>query len=315
MAERTIFLEFYLRPKEPSLQWWREQLDDVTHARVDVLNIMFWRGRRRRREKFFHLMLEVFGERKAAGKPNPLLALHHDGMGYGPLEGLDLDSEAGIDQFFVGFKEFFGCFFDHEAEGVLFKHGDAFPVFVYHPEGKGGVKALENALVAGLKERFRNEFGRELYLLFEQYWHDGVYGSNKLRLTDADNYYNWGASCAGIQTPRLGSPGFRVTTIGPGFDDTGRPGHEKNAYADLGWGTRVRDREGGDLFKREWEEAIRRRREAPWLLLEAWNLFIEGSEICPTPERGRLDIEICREYAPRFKRVVTSFAGAHREGG
>jgi hypothetical protein len=69
---------------------------------------------------------------------------------------------------------------------------------------------------------------------------------------------------------------------------------------------RVRERRDGALFRQEFERAIRVRDRAPWLVLETWNLFLEGSQVAVTGNYGNRYVQICREMIPRFKQPMTA---------
>lgn len=320
-VEPTIFVQFYdaynwqRNPTVPlsgyetagvpagrNLGWWHQEIGHVADAGIDVMSLISGEvvGRAQHYD-FYTVMLQAMRERAAAGKPNPKVVMFYDGMGFNAFRRADLDGEEDMAEFYRWLHRFFTFFIaEQNAEDVLYRFEGGFPVFIYHPEPGGGVTAVEDRLVPYVKERFERDFpGRKVYLIFSQLYWDGEYSNNRLRLRNADGYFDWGASYNGITSPDVGN-GFRITTIGPGFDDRGRRDQQQE-----GWGIRVRDRQDGELYRREFERAIRLRDRAPWLLLETWNLALEGSEIAVTRQHGDLYVRITREMAERFRAPMT----------
>jgi len=290
--------------------WWAQELENVSAAGIDVLNLIGGEVVRSNQYDRFAVMLQVMRQRQAEGKANPKVAMFYDGMGFNAFRNANLDAEAGMAQFYRWLHRFFEFFItEQKARDVLFEYDGAFPVFVYHPEPGCGVICVQDRLVPYVKERFERDFpGSRLYLVFSELYRDGFYSNNRLRLTNADNYFNWGASYTGIASPDSGRA-FNITTIGPGFDDRNRTDQRQE-----GWGVRVRDRRDGALFRQEFARAIRVRDRAPWLLLETWNLFLEGSQIAVTRNYGDTYVRICREMIPRFKQPMTPEELQRRDG-
>jgi len=78
-------------------------------------------------------------------------------------------------------------------------------------------------------------------------------------------------------------------TIIPGYDDTklGRPAPRPTT-----------DRHSGDTYRVLWEEAIAANPD--WILITSWNEWHEGTQIEPSAEHGRRELQITAEYAPKF---------------
>lgn len=79
-------------------------------------------------------------------------------------------------------------------------------------------------------------------------------------------------------------------TIIPGYDDSklGRPEPRP-----------ITDRHEGQTYRVLWEEAIAARPD--WILTTSWNEWHEGSEIEPSVENGRRELETTSEFAPQFR--------------
>ncbi len=80
-----------------------------------------------------------------------------------------------------------------------------------------------------------------------------------------------------------------VATVMPGYNDllTGR----EEAF--------VRDREGGNFYRRTWQAAMDS--GADWILITSWNEWVEGSQIEPSVSYGELYLDLTREWAAQFK--------------
>ena len=298
-----------LSPKPACADWWAQELENVVTARIDVLNLIGGEVVRRSQYDRFAVMLQVMRQRAAAGKPNPKVAMFYDGMGFGRFRRANLDEEAGMAEFYKWLKTFYDFFITQQnARDVLYEFEGGFPVFIYHPEPDCGVTCVQDKLVPYVKEHFARDFpGLKVYLIFSELYRNGFYTDNKLHLTNADNYFNWGASYGGIASPDAGR-GWSITTIGPGFDDRNRTDQRHE-----GWGERIRDRKDGALFRQEFARATRVRDRAPWLVLETWNLFLEGSQIAVTRLYGDKYVQICRELIPPFKQPMTPAEAAARD--
>lgn len=307
----TGFEQPGVRPGD-RLDWWRQELENIVKAKIDVVNLIG--GEVVRGEghyKQYAVMLKAMAERQAAGKPNAKIAFFYDGMGFNGFRRANLDTDKGMDDFYRWVRRFYEFMLNEQNAGDrLFTVRGAYPIFIYHPEPRGGVTTVENKLVPYVKARFAKDFpGKQAYLIFSELYWNGVYSNNQLKLTNGDNYFNWGASMGGISSPRHGD-NFDITTIGPGFDD-----RERHDQQQEGWGERIRLRHDGEVFRRDFARAIRIRDRAPWLILETWNFTTEGSEITNTKNYGDLYVRICGEMIPAFKAPMTVAERQARQSG
>ena len=76
-------------------------------------------------------------------------------------------------------------------------------------------------------------------------------------------------------------------TVIPGYDDTKvrKPG-------------RVVDRQGGQIYRVLWEEALRA--QPDWIVITSWNEWHEGTEIEPSFQDGDAYLKLTAEYGRRF---------------
>lgn len=125
-----------------------------------------------------------------------------------------------------------------------------------------------------LRASFQKDFGCEPFVVKEVSWRG-----------QADAQYAWGAAL---------KPNFHdVLAVGPGYDHRAVPGRSPL----------VRDREGGDFYRRSWEwglskDAAQRPKIA---VVETWNEFHEGTDIAPSKEFGRAYLDLTRQYADRWR--------------
>ena len=97
----------------------------------------------------------------------------------------------------------------------------------------------------------------------------------------AQQIREWDAAHSAIRT--------WVATVMPGYDDrvTGRP----DAF--------VRDRAGGEYYRRGWEGAIRS--AADWVIITSFNEWMEGSQIEPSVGYGDSYLHLTRELADTYR--------------
>lgn len=296
--------------REPNAYWWKQELEYVARASIDVLALMYWAPRAVDPDGGligWHRLLDTARLRQDEGHLVPKISCHYDGMGFGDLKGLDLGSDEGIDRVFHHMAQWYDFWTQPERAEHLFMFRGADVCFMYRPEALGACTCPPGgAFVDGLHRRFADRYpGRRLYLVLDMLW-TWTYDTNELHAENADNYYLWGASGGGPTLPRPGAnrfpdtirPEFGVQSVGPGFYDVG---HDQSETPNSEIGRRYRDRRGGQTFREELELAISRRDEAPWLLLECWNLFLERSEITVSNKCGDTCVNLCSELLPRFR--------------
>jgi hypothetical protein len=128
----------------------------------------------------------------------------------------------------------------------------------------------DQSVIDYTRTQFANEFGRGLYLVPQDSWH-----------VKGDSTCVWG-----------GALGFRsagVSELGPGYDHSAVPGRTPL----------IVKREGGKFYEEQWLKFLRR--PTSFVMIETWNEFHEGTDICESREYGRQYIELTRKYADLFK--------------
>lgn len=122
-----------------------------------------------------------------------------------------------------------------------------------------------------------------------------------LRVFDGNHLYSvaWSEAPEGVLTRwgnrvrdwglRNGRAPLWVATVMPGYDDraTGRA----DAF--------VRDRAGGEYYRRCWQGAIASR--ADWVVITSFNEWMEGTQIEPSASYGEFYLDLTRELAAAFR--------------
>ena len=309
-GEKTIFAHFYYwypinagicthhAPEgqfdRDDVDWWKGQLRNAQHAGVDVLTLMYW-DVHRYNPGALEVMVEAIGQMDAIQEPHPKVAMHLDGIEQcanyqkqRPVTLCDLReprAQEGVARSFVNFFKFFQ---DRDLLDLCFRQDGKLVAFVYRPEYNRIQSFADNTWVDHCRKQFRDELGEELYVVLESAYYRASHAGTgtELRSTNADNYYAWDAALDGPLLESRG--GFGVATIGPGFDPSGQ-----------GVMNRKLERRGGATFREAFAQAIRW--NPPWLVIETFNFFEEGTDITETVEFGRTYLDIAREGSAQFK--------------
>jgi hypothetical protein len=150
--------------------------------------------------------------------------------------------------------------------------------------------AYDQSFMDYLYLHFEEDFGVRPYLVFENGWD---YPTETIGGAQVKNYnaahlnydagYAWGGAVSPIISPQIAS-------IGPGYDD--------HAVDDRIPPT-ITDRKNGETYKQSFAVAIQC--GTPWLAIETWNEYHEGTEISESLQYGRQFIDLSKEYVAYFK--------------
>ena len=122
------------------------------------------------------------------------------------------------------------------------------------------------------KTAFAADFsGRTPYLAPQNSWQ-----------VKADSECAWGGA--------LGLKRADICELGPGYDHSAVPGRKPL----------IVKREGGKFYEDSWIKF--QRRPTNFVMLETWNEFHEGTDICESKEYGRQYIDLTRKYTRLFKK-------------
>lgn len=141
---------------------------------------------------------------------------------------------------------------------------------------------LAGELWGAVKRAFAADFGVEPWLILEETWlsADGSVTGLPSAAGVADGVYRWGSALNGMQSVEL--RGFRVSSVGPGFDNsgvaTGSDARQQSRH-------RAPDGSTGDAaFLRAGLAAIPA--DSDLILIETWNEWPENTAIAPAAYRG-----------------------------
>ena len=256
--------------RDPS--WHAGELSDMIDAGIDVALPVYW-GTPGDPQSWSDVGVEKLVEGRdqlvRAGKRPPKIGMFYDTSTLRHNPGrfhIDLRTSAGRLWFYGTIRNFFSHIPGKHRACI-----DGKPlVFLYAP---AFAKGVDDTLFPELRQRFRADFGTDLYLVKMRGWPG-----------PADSVYMWG----GALQPQY----LDVAAIGPGYDHSAVPGRSPL----------VRDREEGIFYTRGWERLLASPAAwRPWLVhVETWNELHEGTEVCETKEYGREYIQLTRRFADSF---------------
>ena len=265
------------------VNWHAKQLRDISESGIDVILPIYWYGS-------YELHWSQGGAKKLA---EALELVRSQGI-TPPSVGLFMDttSSQGVDlrqvkeqAYFYSQLKFFFTTIPQEywarAEGER-------PIVWFY--GANWPAAFDQSFLDYLYEHFEQDFGVRPYLVLENSWDyptetiDGVqvrdYNAPRLKY---DAGYSWGGAISPTFSPQIAS-------IGPGYDD--------HAVDDRDPPT-ITTRMNGELYKQNINMAIQC--SSPWLAVETWNEYHEGTDIAESLQYGRQYINLSKEYLNYFK--------------
>lgn len=174
------------------------------------------------------------------------------------------------------------------------------PIIALYYQGSNDVSVQDPALIDTLIARFQATHGVRPYIIA-----DRLYDPSGTLALPVDEYFSWGAAlCDSCLTANPGFSQASVFEVGPGFLDTGSPGHP----------ARSRNRESGAFYSRAWDRAIAKGNHM--VLIDTFNYFVEGSGISETSEFGRQYLDLTKTKVAAYKarnyeteRTVTATLG------
>jgi hypothetical protein len=265
------------------VNWHVRQLKDVAETGIDVILPIYWYTQ-------YELHWSQGGLKKLAealeitrnqGVTPPAVGLFMDTTS---SKGIDLRIESEQAYLYSHIKFFFTTI-PHEYWALA--EGERPIVWFYTANWPS---AFDQSFMDYLYQHFEEDFGVRPYLVFENGWDyptETVNGT-QVRNTSAphlkyDAGYSWGGAVAPIISPQIAS-------IGPGYDD--------HAVEDRNPPT-ITDRKNGETYKQSFAVAIQC--GIPWLAVETWNEYHEGTDIAESLQYGRQYIDLSRKYVSYFK--------------
>ncbi|MGC8829650.1 MAG: DUF5010 domain-containing protein [Verrucomicrobiia bacterium] len=260
-----------------SVRWHKKELSDMIDAGIDVVLPVFW-GAPSEQNKSTHLHWSYVGiqplvqareELLKQGKKPPKIGLFYDTstLQYNSWRiHIDLTTDFGRRWFYATVRDFFSMI-PPEHWAMI----DNKPIILLY--AAAFAKNHDQSVIDFTKQQFKKEFGREPWIAREISWH-----------LQADSTVAWGGALG------LKNPG--VASLGPGYDHSAVPGRQPL----------IVPRENGKFYEQQWLKFLRR--PSNFVMVETWNEFHEGTDVCESKEYGRQYIQLTRKYADMFKKGI-----------
>ena len=261
-----------------SVAWHMRQLEDMIAAGIDVVLPVFWGAPSEQDPKAeLHWsyeglppLVQAREELLKEGKKPPRIGLFYDTSTLQHNSWhvhADLREPYGRDWFYATIRDFFSMIPPQHWAMVEGK-----PIVLLY--SAAFAKGHDQSAVDHLNQRFAQDFaGKVPYLVREASWN-----------LKTDGVYAWGGA--------LGLKNRGIASVGPGYDHSAVPGREPL----------IVPREDGKFYERNWLKFLRR--PTPFVVVETWNEFHEGTEVCETKEFGRKYIGLTRKFVDMFKAGV-----------
>lgn len=266
-----------------SVAWHKQELLDMMDAGIDVVLPVYWGAARMMKNwsiEGLGNLVKAEQELIAEGKKPPRIGMFFDTSTLTSGEYIlreadgpaDLTTAFGKAFFFKHIRDFYSL-----IPPSLWARIDHHPVV--WPYAAGFAKNYDQSLVQYVDEHFCSSFGGLTpYIVREISWNLAT-----------QNVYAWGAALNGAQIQG-------VAAVGPGYNDSAVPGRT----------TPVRDRENGEFYRLNWAKVLASARH--FVVIETWNEFHEGTDICNSREYGRTFIDITADFVAKLKQPVKFFS-------
>lgn len=260
-----------------SVSWFKKQFEDMTATGVDVALAVYWGDLEPSSLPGLTNMGAAAAQMRSQGKTPPKVGMFLDtgAIGQWPLAQRDLRVTANQEKVYRMIHDFYSTL-PRSDWGTI----NGRPI-VWLWGAYFGIKANQSFLDY-ISSNFASDFGVYPWVVAEVSW---KYGASSVK---ANDYYTWGASLDGFQTPPGG-----IAQIGPGYDERELTGPGRTG--------RFRSRSGGSFYRDSFDAAIAS--GTPYVAIETWNEFHEASDIAHSIEYGRTYIDITREYADELRKA------------
>ncbi len=255
--------------------WHRQQIEDIMAAHIDVILPVYWGDQFETywSQPGLQQLVAAMDQMISEGLHPPKIGMFYDTSSLPRENGnapVDLTTTSGKEIFYRLMKDFFDLVPSDYVARI-----DGKPVVVlYSAVGAGFAKAWDQSTFAYVADHLESDFGAPPFVIRESSW-SGV---------QTEGQYAWGVALGGAR--QFGE----VASVGPGYDETAVFGRTP---------ARVRDRECGNFYERNWEKVISG--DPNIVLIETWNEFHEGTDIAPTQEFGRQYVDDTALYIDRWK--------------
>lgn len=278
------------------VDWHRAQLEEMRKAGIDVVLPVYRAGgadKQRYAQRGLITLAGALRWLRTMERDYPMVGLYLDTASLSDARGgrLDLRGPQGQARLYAAIKEFF-LQIPHPFRAAIplsEKNGGGTANIVVLSSG-AAFADMDPSFVDYLRRRFAAEFGSDLLILG---------GSDFKPKAKLDGYVN---DTRGRGFQMDGDGWIKAAGVGVGYDRTvggpvriagvlpvALPGKDGQAAP------RLRSREDGETYRREWKQALEKR--ADWVFADGWNDYLEGTEIAPTQERGLQYADLTRVFS------------------
>lgn len=266
------------------VRWHKDELSDMRRAGIDVV-LPVYRGNAASRAgyaaKGLDCMVEALRQLQAEKRPYPLVGMFFDTesmtLAYGSTP--DMKSEDAKRTFYGMVKDFFSRIPEgFRAQVQMSDERADRPCYIIDLNTSNWLGDVDSSLISYVNERFRSDFDANLLWLGATDF--------KEKAPVFDGYCDTGA---GLAFGYDESAKIRIASIGPGYDDTAIGGRN----------TPIRARNGGDTYRTDWDQVLSK--NPNWIVVDNWNGFHEGTEICASREYGYAYVDATTVQSLRFR--------------
>jgi hypothetical protein len=263
-------------PSWRSVEWFSQQLQDMSAAGIDVVLPVFWGSDEDWSLGGLPNLAESRRKLEEGNQKAPDVGMFFDTT---ILGGRDLTQTDGQLFFYNNIRIFFESI-PREQWALIDDRPIIWLYFSFF------ATAFDNDTFDFVYDSFERDFGVRPYIVREVSWDFAKSLSRDVieeQPIETDANYKWGAALEGYF--ERGS----VAAVGPGFDEREIPGRG-NAY---------RPRDDGAWYRENFERAIASNK--PLLVIETWNEIHEASGIGETVEYGRHYIDVTAMLVEQYK--------------
>jgi hypothetical protein len=259
-----------------SVAWHRTQLLDMIDAGIDFVLPVFWGAPSEQdRQASLHWsyaglppLVEAHAELVSEGKDPPRIGLFYDTstLRHNAWQlHIDLTTDYGRQWFYATIRDFFSMIPPEDWAMI-----DGHPIVLLY--SAAFAKAHDQEVIDYTRTAFARDFsGKTPYIAPEVSWN-----------VRADNKVAWGGAL-GLKNPGIAS-------LGPGYDHSAVPGRSPL----------VVPRREGKFYEELWLRLLQQ--PSTIVMVETWNEFHEGTDVCESKEYGRQYIELTRRYSDLFRK-------------
>lgn len=268
------------------VSWHAQQLRDVAAAGIDVILPIYWYTEYELpwSRPGFEKLVEAMRQIQAEGITPPAVGLFMD-----TTSSDDKDLRIESEQKYV-YDQLFYFFTTLPREYWALAEGNRPVVWFYTSNWP---LAYDQTFIDYLYSHFEQDFGVRPYLVFENGWDYPTETVNGVQVKDFnaprlryDSGYTWGGAFSAIVSEQIAS-------IGPGYDD-----HTvEDRIPPL-----LTERLDGRTYGMGFAAALAC--ESPWVAIETWNEYHEGTDLAESLQYGRQYIDLTRQFVDAFKQGI-----------